>query len=231
MPAGLVSVDEEAKYTTWLAGVSQAIRDYCKWDLGFHSNETRYYDGNGSSDLVLTTPFTWADSTLAVYVDMAGAYGLGPNAFAATLLTLGTDYVPRIEMQQMESVSGSPVMVPKSKSGVLTRLTSVNNGLWWPSDLFFRPTRSGGLAWGHGSFWPSGRGNIKVVCNYGFKALPESIKTAAAKFVSIVRRTMQQGMLVTSESLGDYSWTGALQQWQELGDVRQLLSPYRDTQL
>lgn len=220
---------EKAKYMAWLAGVSRAVKTYVHWDLSFHEADVQYYDGNGQRNLPLRTPFVWANDTLAVYLDMTGAYGFGPTPFASTTLqTIGTAYAPHIEMRR--DLDGT--VTPLSKSAVLVRLPTANNQLWFPSDLAFRnPARPGGLVWNQGPFWPPGAGNIKVVCDYGFKAVPEDVKLAVTNFVQLIRVMNQNGFPVTSESLGDYSYSGALGQWQEMGTVRQLLSGYRDVAL
>lgn len=219
----------KSKYLGWLQGVSRAIRDYVKWDLTYHSQDTLYYSGNGQQNLVLKTPWLWANSDLKVYLDMTGYGGFGPNAFAAnTLLTTGTDYIPRCEGHQVWLPSTD---VQVSKSGLLIKLQNVNNSLWWPSDLFYRPSQPGGLAWMRQAYWAPGQQNIKVVADWGFIRLPEDLNQAVVTFVTLIRAMAANGFPVTSESLGDYSYSGFLGQWQELGTVRQSLSVYRDVQI
>lgn len=209
-----------SKYESWLDGAIAAAKRYCHWDFDFHEASVEYYTGSGTSELVLRTPFVSSDTVnLAVYVDVAGAYGQKAGAYAAdTKLTLGTDYALRLEG-------------PYGKSGILDKL-GIGSGtqpLFFPSDLVNRSTATpGGLAWGRGPYWPKIRGNIKVVCDYGFVEWPEDLKEAITRFVATIRTMADKGFPVTSEGLADYNYSGALGQWQELGTVRQLLSAFRD---
>lgn len=120
-----------------------------------------------------------------------------------------------------------------SKSGCL-QATGMMGALpfVWPSSQIFNRGGISGLAWQKGPFWPRGVGNIKVECTYGFPSnhIPDDIKLAITEAVSIIRNTTKFGFPVSSESLGDYSYSAAIGQMAEFGGVRRLLAPYRDTQ-
>jgi hypothetical protein len=225
---GLSFIDstEQAKYQAWLNSIDAAVRTYCKWDLQYHTGDVQYYNGNGQTNLVLRTPYLLADGSLQVYLDMTGYSGFGTNPFAAaTLLTIGTDYIPRIEGVAQDGVT------PQSKSALLMKLRNVNSSLWWPSDQFFRQSQPGGLAFIRGPYWPAGQGNIKVVCNYGFSTTPADIQQAIVNWLTMLRGMVQRGVIVSSQNIAGYSYSAALGQFQELGSIRQLLANFRDAQI
>lgn len=217
-----VTDEMRAQYGLWMAGVWRAFQDWCKWKIELTSGHVEYYDGNGTGLLPLRTPYTLDNATLDVRVDQTGYYGHGSSAFAAsTELTLGTDFVLRLE-------GGT-----YAKSGMLVKLPGASvTSFNWPSDALFNRGRSG-LAWRQGPYWPVGTGNIKVTCDFGFSKanMPESLKIAMAGAVAIVRNFVQKGLFVTGENLGDYSWSGQLINNTEFATVQSYLKQYRDTQI
>lgn len=191
-----------------------AVKTYIKWDPEA-AEATEYYDGNGMPTIILRRPYVSA--VAGVWADATGAYGAGDDPFPdpESKLTDGGDYVLR-----KEGVYG--------KSGLLERMA--NSAYLFPSDLAAYPGR-GGLAYRKGAYWPAGVGNIKVTYTAGFVVAPDDLKLAVISAVGIVRSTSKYGWPVTSESLGDYSYSLAIAREPEFGSVRQVLSTFRDTPL
>lgn len=212
--------------TRLVAGANAAVQSYCKRNLETQSY-TDYLDGNGLQVLPLRQyPVL---SVTAVYLDPAGFYGQGVNAFSSqTLLTVGRDYVPKFGPD-----SGS-----RSNSGLLVRLGGGISGTTldaiWPWEW-----RKGTLTARLPPVWPQGVGNVKVQFSAGLGTnpaasggtLPEDLTLAACMVVAFLRRSGPPGGPVISETLGGYSYSLegrlALNQSPELGEARQLLSRFR----
>lgn len=58
--------------------------------------------------------------------------------------------------------------------------------------------------------------------------VPMDIKEAICTAIGIIRNKVRLGYQLTSETLGDYNYSLSVQREPEFGDVRQLLSSYRD---
>lgn len=217
-PASLTET-QTATYLMWLTGLDKAFKSYCKWNLTLVEGDVQYYSGTGNNELQLRTPYVVNNSTLAVRVDPTGYFGQSSSPFASsTAWTKGTDYALRLEGD-------------RGKSGCLIKLPG-NSAWWWPSDgIYFRGP--GGLSFQRWPVWPVGFGNVKVTCDYGFAAgsVPEDLRLAMAGGVAIVRNFVQKGMVVTSETLGDYNWSGQLLELADFASVRSYLSFYRDVQI
>lgn len=166
-----------------------------------------------------------------VWLDPAGFYNRGANAFAlSTLLSEGIDWV------------GQYAPDGTIKSGNLIRLgggiTGTTLDAIWPWEW-----RKGTLTVRLPPVWPAGIGNVKVVYCAGYGTdpaaeggtLPEDITAATCGVVAFLRRTLPQGGRLQSEHLGEYSYNLAgplmIGQIPELGEVRQLLSRYREVAL
>ncbi len=205
------------RYNSLRIIIEQSIKDWLKWDVEAVANFTEYHDGTGFIDVQLRKPFV--SSVATVNVDQNGAYGQGPNAFAAaTLLTAGRDYA----LVYDDGSTGNP-----GKSGLLRRL-NYPSVWWWPSDWFIGG-RAGGLSYSAPPWWPVGLGNIKVTYSYGFAVIPSSIKGAVCDGVAILANSSKYGGALTSENLGAHSVSMDLNRSPEFSTVRQLLSRYRDT--
>ncbi len=215
-----------AKYDLLRKGVERAIKSFCKWGIERVAGQVDYYDGRGYRDIVIRNPFVVL-STLAstVYLDMTGYYGQGTNAFAAsTVLTSGQDYA-------VVADGNAPFATTYARSGLLRRLSA--SQWWWPSDLAF--LNRGGLSYVQPSGWPVGYGNIKITYSYGFVSaddpatdMPEDIQLAVVTAVGVITNTTQYGYPAQSESIKDYNYSLAISKDVAFGEVRQLLSPYRD---
>ena len=164
----------------------------------------------------------------AVYLDPAGWAGRGPGAFSTqSLLREGFDYL----------LDYGPDNNLSSKSGCLIRLGGGISGTTldaiWPWEW-----RKGTLTVRLPPVWPAGIHNVKVSYLAGFGnqpaalggTLPEDLTMAANLLTARIRMMSRYGgAMLTSESLGGYSYgLSILQREPELGDIRQLLSRYRE---
>lgn len=146
------SPERVARYDLLRRSVEIAVKQHLNWDVEGVVGQVDYYDGNVYVDIPLRQPFV--TSVTDVRLDFTGAYGSGPDAFAAsTALVNGQDYALKLEGAL-------------GKSGLLRRLPAANP-YWFPSDAFFRGNQQG-LSYNRGPYWPGGIGNIKVTCNFGF---------------------------------------------------------------
>lgn len=163
----------------------------------------------------------------SLWMDAAGFYGRGSGAFGSTtLLVEGQDYVFRY------APDGT------AKSGIALRLAGgahgAASGTVWPWE------------WGRGSLtakappvWPAGLGSLKAVylAGHGFGpeesggTLPADLTMAANQVVAWLKRNLPLGGPLASENLGSYGYSlaqKALTSAPELGEVRQILSRYRE---
>lgn len=205
------------KYDQLRQKVEAAIKSYVKWEIEA-ATVTEFYSGNNTLDLVLERPHVTAVAN--VWWDPRGGYGFTPNTFGAnTLLTVGVDYVPVLERNQI------------AESGRLRRLASYNP-YWFPSDLVFnRSMRRSGLSYWGGPVWLGGSGNVKVEYSYGYDPVPQDIKLAVSTMVGVVVNAVKYGYPTTNESFADYNYGLSIARDLAMGEVRQLLSTYRNTSI
>ncbi len=197
--------------------VEASIKSYVKWEIE-EATVTEFYSGNNSSKLVLERPHV--TSVANVWFDPNGGFGFTPNTFgSSTLLTVGVDYVPVLERNNV------------AESGILQRLWSFNP-YWFPSDLVFRRRAgAGGLSYWGAPVWLAGPGNVKVQYTYGYpqNAIPLDIKQAVSTGVGIVVNTIKYGWPVTNEGFADYSYSLSISRDLQWGEIRMLLAPFRNT--
>ena len=213
--ASPISSIDTAKYTALLAGADAAVKAWCKWGIEQVTGQIDYYSGNGHHEFALRNPYVTAVTDLRV--DQTGAWGQKASSFGSTTVKVaGTDYALKLD----ESTT-------RARGAVLVKLT-VNNPLWFPSDLVFSRGRSG-LSYSLPAAWPAGDGNIKVTYTYGFApgSIPADIQLAVATLVGTVRDTVLHGGFLNSEGLGDYNYSQSMAKELELGSAKQLLSRYR----
>lgn len=199
-------------------GVEQAIKSFVGWGIELSGSAvTDYYDGTGTAELPLRRLWVLNDDNLAVRIDPAGAWGQYASGFpSSSALTKGTDYALVLDDQDLST---------RGRSGLLVRLAGSEQGNWSTS-----PSGWGnrGLSYRTQPVWPWGRGNIRVVCKYGFATIPTDIQIAVAEACAIFKNLIRYGVFVTSESLGDYNYSGSFQQLGEFADIRKRLGRYRD---
>jgi len=206
-----------------LEAADRAVKDYTHRDLEQHSY-TDYYDGTGLPDLPLRQ--RPVSTITSVKVDPNGYYGDGPDAFpVGSLLTLGTDYV-LVRDEPRYAGAG------KSKSGILRRARGValsSNAFWdWPGP--WMGLRKGTLTAARAPFWPFGYGNVQVVYTAGYApgSIPADLRQAVNQLAVEMFRKGRYGYIPSSESLGEYSYSLAVQTLNSLADTKMLLANYRE---
>lgn len=216
--AQLGAIDPGSPTITFLReGAEAAIKNFVGWGIE-EDTVTRYYDGSGQNLLVLRDLMFVQASGLRVWVDQAGSYGQNASAFGSgTELTIGTHFGLVIDAKDGSS----------SRSGTLTKLGNTGS---YPSDFaggFSRGRR--GLSYLLEPVWQKGRGNVKVTATYGFGTCPADLQMWIVQSCRIFQQLIQRGVMVTSESLGDYNWSGSFNQLPEFADIRKgLLKGYGD---
>lgn len=207
-----------------LAAADRAVKEWCHRDFESQAY-TQFYSGNGRPDLLLKQRPVSAVASL--YLDSAGYYGSGTNAFAAaTLLTAGGDYA-----LVLDGNDGTT-----SKSGTIRRIGLVNvqglGVLAYPSG-YRQQTLSG---WDRGNIWPLGDGNIKVTYTAGYAAtaIPDDLRAAVHLLVAELQAVKGLGKMLQQESYIDYSYSvmqGAAGTLPEMAEMRMILASYRDVQI
>ncbi len=121
---------------------------------------------------------------LAVYEDdgTSPVWGQGDGSFGSgTLLSPSTDYAVRWDTP--DGLQPNPTL--QSKCGMIYRTTRV-----WPQLYQRQP-------WGLAIYGVGGAGNIKIVANTGFPAIPADLELAAVRCVTRLRFTRKYGQPVT----------------------------------
>ncbi len=220
---GISADTEDERLQIYLDMASAEVKNYLKRDIESTSypgaaddgfGDSGFYSGNGNRLLPLRQ---WPVTAVAsVYYDPTGYFGDNPaGTFAtATLLVYGTDYVVRWD----SCLPGTTTQA--SKCGILERITTV-----WPSAIEYTPGRLTLQA-------IPARGNLKIAYTAGYSSVPYPIRNAVCSLAAVIRRTSDIGALVTSESLGGYSYSlagaGASGAAPEFGTIRAMLSQFRE---
>lgn len=219
------------EYLNVLMGqADRVVKEFTKRDLELTTypgaavngkGDSGYYSGTGQRDLILRQyP---VQSVQSVYFDPAGFWGQAPNAFAAgTLLTQGVHYSLAYDYAE----GGNPA----SSQGMLRRIggSGVGSfGFFFPTEGYF----TGKLSAYRLPIWPYGDGNVKVSYQAGYSVIPPDITNCVATLVAWFVRNQPSGAVLSSESLGAYSYSvmsSGVGQAPELGSVRQILVTYRE---
>jgi hypothetical protein len=136
-----------------------------------------------------------------------------------TIQVLGINYAVN---QNRSGVSG------KSKQGLLTRIGGYGVGGWLGS-YPYQLGQIGKLSSYRLPCWPRGTGNIKVQYSAGYETIPADLSFAATTLVSRMVRSQPNGFLLSSESLGAYSYSIlANGNDPEISDIRSILSRYKE---
>lgn len=168
---------------------------------------TEFYGGDGTQKLKLKQrPVISVDS---LYYDQTAYYGTGTDPFnSSTLLVEGTDYVLKRDNASQTEVS-------------------LSGHVYGIGRVWTRPT---GHPYGMVSQWPGDAlGNIKITYKAGWFPIRDDLQLACNQFVSLVRAMKNQGAGLKSEQYDYYRYElqPMLEQDQQMGGIRQLLSPYR----
>lgn len=156
-----------------------------------------------------------------VFFDPSAYGGQAPNAFAnssptSTQMILGNQFM-------VVPDKGGKV----SNRGILRRIAGAGAGFvgFYPEVLF-----SGKLGGYKLPAWSRGDGNIKCMYSAGYRMVPFDLQYAAGMLVAYMVRNMPVGAILSSESLGAYSYS-IIQQSKdipELGSLLTTLSYYRE---
>lgn len=199
---------EDSKLLFFLDIATEWVAEFLGRPELFLATRTEYYDGWNTQFLTLTRRPVFT-SGMEVYVDSQGNYGQSSGGFASnTLLTMGTDYVLRVDQP-----NGS------SRCGILQRINNV-----WPRP-FVR--RTGLLT----PIMTRDTGSIKVTYSAGWTVdgLPSQVRFACNLLASKIRYLMPVGMEINSENYKDRSISIATTQKDYLMQtVKDMLFPWRN---
>ena len=156
-----------------------------------------------------------------VWWDAGGYYGQAEDAFPQTSqLVLGSNYV--VEMDQ-----GAQRQL--SKRGLIRRIGGSGQGFigFFPENFV-----SGKLGASRLPTWPKGDGNIKIAYSAGYPVYSRELRElayACAMLVAQMVRIQPSGQNLSSESMGNYSYSAAAAfDTPEMGEIRRILAPYRE---
>lgn len=173
-----------------------------------YKSRTEYYDGTGTTRLLLRSRPAFTTPTIEVAHDANGFWGASSGAFTSTgsALTYGVDFALRVDQDD-----GS------SRSAVLVRM----NGVWerkygrqagWLSPFVVRDT---------GSY------RVTYSAGYTIDALPALLRQAVMTLVARMRYLLPVGMELSSENYEERAITIATERKDYLmGLVRPMVVPY-----
>jgi hypothetical protein len=162
-----------------------------------------------------------------VFLDAGGSYGQAANAFPdASLLALGSGFA--VELDGSGCAGGN-----KSGRGLLRFMGSGGVGVGWPAWYpgGMQSPWQGKLAGRRLPGWPRGFGNVRVLYAAGYMPVPADLQQAATSLAAYMVRTVPNGAVLSSESLGAYSYSVLTQSNDvpEIGSVVRTLARYRET--
>lgn len=177
---------------------------------GFSYKErTEFYNGTGTSKLLLRSRPVRPATGISVWVDQTGFWGASSGSFnAQTQLTFGTDFSLWIDRED-----GS------SRNGILIR-----NHAYWPKPMI---REAGYLS----PFRGEGLGCIKVQYSGGYLVddMPAQLRLAATLLVAKLRAVLPYGSEMNSESYEERSISVALSEKNKLlGLIEPMIGPYRN---
>lgn len=185
------------------------VEEYLGRDVSF-KERTWYYDGKGTSNLVLKHRPVYRTPTPRAWVDDGGFGGDAPGAFPDTTeLVYGTDFVLAVDNYDTNT----------SRSGLLVHL-----GGGWPR---FNYRRRGFLT----PYAGPGTRNVKVVYSAGHTVdtLPATFRAGTVQMVAQMRSLFPLGLALSSENYEDRS-ISILNERKDyiMGLAKQWLMPYRN---
>lgn len=170
---------------------------------------TRYYDGTGTSKLILKHRPVFTTPTIQTWVDDSGFFGEASGAFASsTLLTYGTDYF--LQVDQDDGTSRSAILV--------------RNRATWNKPSY---RQAGYLT----SYLGPSNGNVKVTYTAGYTldTLPSPFRLCAAVVVARLRHLLPMGFFLTSESYEERAVSYWLNDRSMLrGIINEMIGTYRN---
>jgi hypothetical protein len=203
---------EDLKLSFLVEAVSQWIEELLNRPGLSYASRTEYYNGTGTSRLLLRSRPVFTTPTILVYEDGSGFFGSTSGSFdtGTTALTYGEGFCLQIDRDD-----GS------SRSGILIK----TRGLWEK-----RAVRQTGYLT---PFVGPSYGSIKVVYTAGYTVdtLPASFRMAVNLLVSRLRYVLPLGLELSAESYEDRTIAiSAIAQMKNylLSMVRPFLWPYRN---
>lgn len=173
-----------------------------------YKSRTEYYDGTGTTRLLLRSRPVYATPVIEVTHDANGFYGCTSGAFGSTStpLTYGVDFALKVD--QDDGTSRSAVLV--KMNGVWERKFGRQAG--WLSPFVVRDT-----------------GSYKVVYSAGWTidGMPALLRQAVLTLVARMRYLMPVGMEIGSESYEERNITVVAEKKDYLmGIVKPMVLPY-----
>ncbi len=218
---GIKSSADDLRLQAFLDAASQNVSDYCRRRFLQQTYTDVYVGGTNTSTFAL--PHSPITAVASIHLDNLGRFGQLAGAFpAATLLTVGVDYMLPFDGFLGDDCDDSNDTTPCVKSGLIRRVDSV-----WPGETQY----DGGLSSRQGP----GAGNIKITYTAGWTqdTMPSVIRAAVCQIAGVIKRSAPFGGLLGSESWQGYSYSlqnpQALAKYPELGSTRSFLVKYRRT--
>lgn len=200
---------EDTKLLFFIEWASQWIEELLNRPGLTRSTRTEYYQGTGTTKLLLRHRPVYTTPTIQVYIDELGHWGATSGSFnTETLLVYGTDYYLKVKEE------GVP-----SREGILYRDRNV-----WPKPSV---RRTGYLS----PYIGEDQGSIKVIYSGGYTldTLPVQFRMAVSILIAKMRHLFPLGMELSSES---YEERGisilANSKTYLLKSVMDLILPYRN---
>lgn len=175
---------QDALLADIVAETDDILKDHLRQNVE-SATYTEYYKGNGGTVLILRQ--RPVQSITSIHVDADGYYGYGTSPFAtADLLVAGTDYV-------LDLISSTAY----SETGFVRRIGAVWPALQQPTQLI-----NGVIV--------TGLGNIKVVYVAGYPTVPKRYQAWATKLACWKFATDLDGVVKSSESHSDTTYSYSL---------------------
>ena len=189
---GITDTAQDAALTMWMNAAIGAVKEACRGYLFEETTCTEYYSPDGYTLILRHLP---VQSITTIHEDSNGQFGQSADPFpASTLLSATTDY--------MLVEDGNRINGEVSKSGLVKRL-----GKMWPrrnTPTAYRSTNYQRLI---RALIPN-EGSVKVVYVSGSDSVPDDVVQAIAFEVDAMRMMRKRGgMLLSGESLGEYSYS------------------------
>lgn len=182
--------------------------------------------GTGTMQNIATATVPCAVYSPVVWYDPTAARGYGPTSFGVgTQMILGLQYILEDDSQGAGGFSPLPAGIRASYRGMIRKWAGGGYpimGWWFPQNYF-----GDKLAGVREPIWNLGRGCVKVAYTSGFFTIPEDLQYAVLALVAQMVRIMPNGVDMTSESLGGYTYS-VLQDSMELGTIRTTLKRWRE---
>lgn len=152
---------------------------------------TEYYNGTGTSKILLKSRPVYSTPTPTCIVDESGAFGVASGSFTGTALTWGTDFTLWFDNQEDGTC----------RNGILLRLNTA-----WP----IANVRSPGLL---SPYLGPSYGSVKVTYTAGYTVdnLPAQLRMSMNLLIAKMRFIFPLGLDLTSDSYEERSLSWSIQ--------------------